>query len=230
MASARNPFTVPVLMTRTIGAPHQMNTSFKLGLSGYMTAGAASGQAIIIANGAYEPFGSTNPLTSGWASLNLTNGSSTTGVPAGWSFYSGAFRQCRVRSSRLTITAVSSGGLDTFNLWIVPLPANSAVAANYMQSQGMAGFQNKMVSAGMRPQTLTSVGQPWQILGFKTPQDYLDATATLGSVTANPGSSALSVWQVSYATLDGTAMAGNAFFDFVIEMNVDFQGAVELLL
>lgn len=208
-----------------------MNTSFRMALQGYIpAAAAATGNAIVFGNTAYEPFATSTPVTTGWP-LNLTDASSTTGTFPGWSFYAAGYNRFRVRSSRLRVTAVSGVTGDSFNVWMFPVTLDAAgTSVTYMQSVGQPGCQSAMVTAGMRPVSLTSSVAPWDVLG-KSLQQYMDDPNTAGltasGVVNTEGSTA---WILSYATMDGGVTVGQLYFTFEIEYNVDFFDAKEILV
>lgn len=117
------------------------------------------------------------------------------------------------------------------NVWMVPLPQSNVVATNFMQAKGNAGFRGEMITAGCRPIKITSVGAPWQVLGYRNLNEYEVAGGTIGAIGSNPANSAaITCWQVSYATMDGSAVVGQVYFDFELEANVDLFAPTEELV
>jgi len=218
-----------MVRTHCLGAPKRMNSTFRMAVQGYLPAASgASGQALINASAWFEPFASPNPLTTGWASLSLTNGSSTTAPFPLSAFYGAGFKQCRVRASSLKVTAITGANGDCVNVWILPVVTNATVATNFQQATGSPGFVGALVPAGCRPIVLRSAPPIWQVLGYENERVYLDSSATISGTTTSGVNPAFStVWQVSYATMDSTATVGQVYFDFEVEMNVDFFDPIQ---
>jgi len=208
-----------------LGQPRRMLATLRQGIQGYLpAASAATGSAAILANSYFEPFTSNTPLTTGWATFSLTDASSTTGNFTGSVFYSSAFSQYRVHSSRLRVTAVTGTGGDSMNFWMFPSSYAGIVSAPSMRYQiaaGVPGFKDMMLTAGCRPITRVSSVRPHQLLGQSLSEYKINpnSAAALGSA---PTTNASVAWFVYYATMDGAVTAGQCYFDFEIEIDVEF--------
>jgi len=215
------------LVSRTLGVPLNLQMKFRQGIQGYLpAASAATGQATIYANSFFEPFATVNPLTTGWASLSLTDASSTAGVFPGTAFVAAGYLQYRVLRAKLTCTAVAGSGGDTTNVWITPLPLSAVAVTKYQAALGNAGTKSELVTGGMRPARIVSDILPAEVIGLRLNQ-YDVATFGVTSMGTSPTGTNAVVWQVSYATMDGGATTGQVYFDFQIEYEVDFLVPLE---
>lgn len=211
------------LRVPNLGMPKRMIATLRQGIQGYLpAASAATGSATVLANAFFEPFTTSTPLTTGWASLNLTDASSMAGAFNGSTFYNTGFGSYRVHSSKLTVTSVTGTGGDTLNIWFFPgsYPLQTS-ATKYQEAIGLPGCQRMMVTAGMRPESRVSSIKPYQLLG-RTKVEYDTDPNTAAPVASQPATSSGVAWQINYATLDGAVTGGQCYFDFQLEIEVEF--------
>jgi len=198
----------------------------RIGLQGYLPAASgATGQATIWANSQFQPFTTAHTITTGWASYSLTDGSSTTAEPTYSAFYASGYEAYRVHKATLRVTGVAGAGADTTNFWVYPAAsANFASFSGmtYTVSSGIPGFKAMMITGGMEPRTLVSSIRPNEVLGM-TPIEYNTAPGSFAQPNAsNPGSGFGVVFAVTYATVDGGVTSGQVYFDFQLEMEIEY--------
>jgi hypothetical protein len=226
-----NPFgSGYALKVPNLGAPKRMLATLRQGVQGYLAVGAAAtGSAIVYGNSFFEPFTTTTPLTTGWSSFNVTDGSSMTGSFNNASWFTAIFETYRIHSCELSVTSVCGAAGDSINLWFFPagIAAISAAPTTYQKALGLPGVKKALITAGMRPIKLTSSVKPFQLLGM-TKVEYNTNTGTAAGVTSAPTGAEQVGWQVDYATLDGAVTTGQVYFDFDIEIEIEFFNPILL--
>lgn len=204
-----------------IGIPRRMFANMRSVCQGYLAVGApATGTATIYSNAENGPFFTSNSITSGWSSLNLTDGSSTSNPMIPNSFFALAYQNYRVHTAQLKISAVTGAGGDTMNVFLYPAPNLSIPGTTTInKASGCPGYKQMTITSGMRPEKIISKVRCSDVLGM-TAEQYRTDQGTQAALASDPG--IISSWSVSYATMDGAVTTGQCYFTFEVEYEVEF--------
>jgi hypothetical protein len=218
------------LMVRnsTLGIPKRVRTNLRLGLQGYLAAGsAATGNAYVTANQVTAPYNTgAGSFATGWG-LTLTDSSSSGSNPTSVAFWSAGYQTYRVSSFSFKCTGVCGAAGDSMNVWCYPVPNNDSVYTQRLQyAAGQPGFKRMMITSGMKPSSITSNFRPHQILGL-TAQEYEHSPATSAAIGSSPSSGSVVNVVCCYATMDGAVTSQQVYFEYEIQMEVEFFNIIQ---
>jgi hypothetical protein len=217
-----------MIRNTTLGIPKRVRTTLRLGLQGYLAAGSAStGNAYVTANQLTAPFNTgAGSFATGWG-LTLTDASSSGSNPTSVAFWSTGYQTYRVLSSAFKVTAVCGAAGDSMNVWIYPIPNNDSVYTQRLQyAVGQPGFKRMMITSGMRPSSITSSFRPAQILGLPA-REYDNSPNTSAAVGSAPSSGSIVNVVCCYATMDGAVTSQQVYFEYEIQMEVEFFNIIQ---
>jgi hypothetical protein len=217
-----------MIRNSTLGIPKRVRTTLRLGLQGYLAAGsAATGNAYTLANQLTGPFNTGSAsFATGWG-LTLTDSSSSGSNPTSVVFWSAGYQSYRILSTSFKVTAVCGAAGDSMNVWIYPIPVNDSIYSQRLQyAVGQPGFKRMMITSGMRPSSITSNFRPAQILGLPA-REYNNSPFTSAAVGSAPnGGSVVSV-VCCYATMDGAVTSQQVYFEYELQMEVEFFNIIQ---
>lgn len=190
----------------------------------YLPVGVAAGNFAIGAASFFQPLNSSRTITAG--GFTLTNSSSLTTNPMGYSLLSQLYDQYRVHSCRIKCTVTPVQNADAVICTIYPIPFLSGAAippVNPQQTMNNRYSRWKMCTANnnVEQNTIIHAMSSAKVLGMTKEQFRTSESNVMGAYPTLANSEW--TWECEIQTVSGAVTAGQVYVSLEIDQFVELQ-------